>query len=94
MLINENTKLINIDLSNNEDIVLPEVFGGLKNNITTIDEKNYYCKRVSHDALLNELIGSYLSKQIGLDSVDYKIGKYNDNYYVLSEMFFEDGYNY
>lgn len=94
MIINENSKVINIDLSNNEDIKLPNVFTGLKKNITRIDNKLYYCKKVSQDLLLNELIGSYLSKQIGLDSVDYKIGKYNDNYYAISELFFKDEYEY
>ena len=94
MNIIEDSNIVNIKFLNTIDVVLPNVFTGLKNNIIMIDNKLYYCKKVSNSELLNELIGSYISQMIELDSVDYKIGKINNDYYVLSELFFEDGYKY
>ncbi len=46
--------------------------------------------------MINELIGSYLAKRIGLDSVDYEIGRRESDkaLFALSKVFYEEGYQY
>lgn len=66
-------------------------------NIVLIDGKYYYVKVCNATDLINELIGSYYSTLIGLDVVDYQIGKDKNNpeiLYALSEVFFQDDFTY
>lgn len=66
-------------------------------NVVKIGNKYYYAKKCTSNTLLNELIGSYYSALVGLDAVDYRIGKSNTEIsylYALSEIFYQDGYNY
>ena len=66
-----------------------------KSNIYYHDGINYISKHIYfEEEIINELIGSYLSKLIGLESVDYKVGFYNDSLYALSELFYDDNYDY
>ncbi len=62
--------------------------------IIKIDDNYYYYKAINQSEMINELIGSYLSKEIGLEAVDYKIGIYNNELYALSELFYEQDYMY
>ena len=66
--------------------------------ICNIDGSLYYAKRVwakeEEDCLVNELIGSYLSRLIDLDAVDYKIGKQGQYIYALSKLFYEEDFDY
>lgn len=62
--------------------------------IVKIDNTFYFWKYAD---IINELIGSYLSSLIGLDSAQYEIGVYNGVNgvtRVLSKLFFEDGFQY
>jgi hypothetical protein len=66
-------------------------------NVVRIDGKYYYAKKCSINTLINELVGSYYSSLIGLDVVDYKIGKTKSDIsslYALSEIFYKDDYSY
>lgn len=63
-------------------------------SICEVNGKYYYYKGVDFDQLINELIGSLLSKMVGLDAVDYKIGVCNNELYALSEIFYKPGFQY
>lgn len=63
------------------------------------DGKFYYGKktgvwRTDYREIINELIGSFLARKISLDAVDYKIGVFRNQIYILSEIFFEEGKEY
>lgn len=61
----------------------------------TVYENEYYCYKVVNSNLMTkELIGSYLAKKISLSTVDYKIGYANENFYVLSKLFYQSGFFY
>lgn len=45
---------------------------------------SYYTKGCNYKLALNELIGSYFAKKIGLISPNYKLVYFDDYYYVLS----------
>lgn len=74
--------------------VIPIVAKSGKHFTLTIDGSCYHAKKVTEYRMINELIGSYFSKKIGLDSVDYEIGKYGKDLYALSKDFNEEGYEY
>lgn len=65
-------------------------------SITKIDDNYYFYKKVSTYEMINELIGSYMCKEMELDAVDYKIGKLAGEvlYYALSKVFYEEDYIY
>lgn len=59
-----------------------------------INGEYYYAKMVTTREMLNELIGSYYSRLVGLDAVDYKIGILDGKLYALSKMFFKKNIEY
>lgn len=66
-------------------------------NVVKIDGKYYYAKKCNTNTLINELLGTYYSGLIGLDVVDYRIGKTNTDLsylYAVSEIFYKDDYSY
>lgn len=68
-------------------------------NVVKINGKYYYSKICTNRELINELIGTYLCKLVGLDVVDYQIGistncTYSKHYYALSEIFYRNNYFY
>lgn len=96
-MINEHSNIINMETKNfNYDhAYVPNNFYLVKSNVYYHDGVNYYAKRVyDEESIINELIGSYLSKLIDLEAVDYKIGVYNDSVYMLSELFYDDSFDY
>ena len=75
----------------------PKKMRNYANNVVKIDGKYYYAKKCYTNVLINELLGSYYSGLVGLDAVDYRIGKSNNDigyYYALSEIFYRDDYSY
>ena len=94
-MIDENSRVIKMDNLYPQDAYIPNNFQDLKSNIIRYEDKNYLFKYVWDDSVIvNELIGSYLAKLIDLEAVDYKIGILNDRLYILSELFFDDNFDY
>lgn len=77
-----------------EDLYIPCYLEKFINSITEIDGRYYFYKEVDHMLLINELIGSYLSKLISLEAVDYQIGIYEKKLYVLSQIFYDSNHLY
>lgn len=102
MLLNDSSEVIRFDnepISKAERLMfnVPRTMKYSTNNIVKIDGKYYYAKRCTATSLIKELIGSYYAQLIGAHSVDYLIGKSNTEVsylYVLSEVFWKDGYYY
>lgn len=102
MLLNDSSEIIRFDskpISRAEQVLfnVPHSMKYSTDNIINIDGKYYYAKRCTTTSLIKELIGSYYAHLIGADSVDYLIGKSNDEnrgFYALSEVFWKDGYYY
>jgi hypothetical protein len=102
MKLNDSSNVIlfdNVPISRAEQISfnVPHTMKYAVRNIVSIDGKYYYVKACTPKILLNELIGSYFSSLIGLDAVEYKIGRdtYNTGYlYALSEVFYQDECSY
>lgn len=102
MKLNESSNIVYFDdtpLSRAELLSLhfPFKMRDYLTNVVRIDDKYFYAKACSTTEIINELIGTYLSKLVGLDVVDYRIGKTNvksDTYYALSEIFYRDGFDY
>lgn len=71
----------------------------MERHVVKINGKYYYSKVCTNKELINELIGTYLCKLVGLDVVDYQIGRLancdsSNNYYALSEIFYRNNYFY
>ena len=102
MKLNDSSEIIQFDatpVSIAEQVYMgfPKKMRDYANNVVMIDGKYYYAKKCSTPTLINELLGSYFSKLVGLDSVDYMIGKSNTQLsylHALSEIFYKEDYNY
>lgn len=99
MIINKNSNVIEFDKNiTKEEINSIYIPPYQKNNvihgIVKIDDEYYYAKYIDDVKMINELIGSFLSNYIGLDTVDYKIGMYKGDMYALSKIFFSSDYEY
>lgn len=99
MIINDNSKVIYFE----NEVATPEETSHLpidsaqipgRSFLININGEIYFAKAAGIYGLTNELIGSYLSKKIGLDTVDYQIGKTNKSFFALSKPFYEEGYDY
>lgn len=66
----------------------------IENQIVKINEKYYHAKMATSKEMLNELIGSFLAKQLNLEAVDYQIGIYEGDLYALSELFYDENHTY
>ncbi len=75
---------------------IPDSFCFINSHLTKIGKTVYYYKSATTKSMINELIGSYLAKRIGLDSVDYEIGRRESDkaLFALSKVFYEEGYQY
>lgn len=100
MIVTEKSKTIPISLEvlSDEDMKklnIPLEVSDIRYCISKYQGKYYYCKFPFTYGLINELIGSYLSKRIELDTVDYQIGITRDGDLVaLSELFYKSGFRY
>ncbi len=103
MIVNSSSQIIhfkNVVLPENEQTMLsfPSYDKHFGHNIVKIDDKYYYAKIVRPQDMINELIGAYYAKLMGLDTVDYLIGKADNSeehyYHALSEYFYKPGYDY
>lgn len=102
MILNNSSEVIHFEktpISQSELLGLgfPKNMRNYINNVVTIDGKYYYVKKCSTSTLINELLGTYFSSLIGLDSVDYRIGcNTNESTYLyaVSEIFYRDDYSY
>ena len=102
MILNDSSEIIHFDntpISKAEQLGLgfPKKMRYYINNVVRINGKYYYAKKCSTSTLINELLGSYFSTTIDLDSVDYLIGKSDTDsrwLYALSEIFYKDDYSY
>ncbi len=77
-----------------ESLHIPKRYNNLREDITRLEGAFYHMKFPSPKSMINELIGSYLSKKIGLDTVDYQIGLIGNYFIALSKVFYEEGYQY
>lgn len=77
-----------------ESLHIPKQYHNLRGDITRLEGEFYHMKFPSTRFMINELIGSYLSKRIELDTVDYEIGVIGNCYIALSKVFYEEGYRY
>lgn len=97
MILNDSSNITHFNFGNNskelKDILDEDFYSDIR-DIVVIDGEYYHAKMVTTREMLNELIGSYYSKMIGLDAVDYKIGINNGQLYALSKMFFKKGFSY
>lgn len=99
--LNDKSKVIPIKeygLSETEvdKIYLPEKCLSMKKeefleNVVIIENRAYYLKYAN---IINELIGSFLARKINLPSVDYQIGVYENELYALSELFYNNDFEY
>ncbi len=99
LLINNNSNFITFTphkLTSNEiqRLYIPRGLEKIVESITEVDGKYYYYKKVDFNQLINEFIGSYFSKQISLDAVDYQLGICNGEIYALSPIFYNQDYEY
>lgn len=100
MIINKNSNVIEFDLKSvtrdeiNSLYIPPYQKNNVIHGIVKIDGEYYYAKYIDDVKMINELIGSFLSSYIGLDTVDYKIGMYKGNMYALSKLFYLSDYEY
>jgi len=101
MIITEKSEVLpfaqsGIEKSDLNSLYIPSEFSDIIPQLTKIGETIYYSKPSSVQYMTNELIGSYLAKRLGLDTVDYQIGlrKEDSQFFALSELFYEDGYQY
>ena len=94
-MVNENSKVIKMENFYDFDVYIPKEFDDLRANVIESDGKYYLFKYTWDDRIIiNELIGSYLAKLIDLEAVDYKIGINNNKKYILSEIFFDNNFDY
>lgn len=79
-----------------KSLYIPPRYKNISEQITKIEGTFYYFKETLEFSLINELIGSYLSKKIDLDTVDYEIGQKESDgtLFALSKIFYEEGYQY
>lgn len=79
-----------------KSIYIPSNYSDITNCLVKIGDTIYYCKGNSLHFMTNELIGTYLAKRLGLDTVDYQIGirESDGHFFALSEIFYEEGYQY
>lgn len=97
MILNDSSNVIHFKYGNNSSElkeILAEDFYPDISDIVIIDGEYYHAKMVTNREMLNELIGSYYSRLVGLDAVDYKIGILNGQIYALSKMFFKKELSY
>ncbi len=76
---------------------IPVGFERMISHLVYFNRECYYYKLVDTHQLINELIGCQFAKILNLESVEYKIGKMEEdkyNTYVLSKVFFEENYQY
>lgn len=99
MIINSNSHIKQLNLRPLEQqeidsLHIPPQISGISRSITEIDGKYYYFKKVNSTQMINELIGSYLSKKMTLRAVDYQISIHNDTLFAISEIFFRSEFTY
>lgn len=101
MIITEKSKVVPFEHHDIEEqdlgsLYIPASFSFIIPHLTRLGDTVYYYKSATTKSMINELIGSYLAKRIGLDSVDYEIGRRESDkaLFALSKIFFEEGYQY
>lgn len=99
MLVNNNSNFIafspkELTFDEIQKLYIPKDLEKIVDSITEVSGKYYYYKKVDYYQLINELIGSYFSKQISLEAVDYQVGIYNGEIYALSQIFYNQNYEY
>lgn len=97
MEINDSSNVIEFNFdATKKDImkILPDGFSNIIDDVVMINGEYYHSKLVTSREMINELIGSFYSKQVGLDAVDYKIGICEGKVYALSKIFFKPGFSY
>lgn len=99
MLVNNSSNFIafrpkELTFDEIQKLYIPRDLVKIVDSITEVNGKYYYYKKVNFYQLINELIGSYLSKQINLEAVDYQIGIYRGETYALSPIFYNQKYEY
>ena len=74
-ILNDSSNVIPFKIGNNSSELkemLNEEFRSDIRDYVIIDGEYYHAKMVTTREMLNELIGSYYSRLVGLDAVDYK----------------------
>lgn len=102
MRTNDSSEIIYFDdtpitIAEQVSLGFPKSLRHYAKNVVKIDGKYFYAKECSVSTLINELLGTYYCGLIGLDVVDYRIGKTKSNLsylYALSEIFYKDDYTY
>ena len=100
MITYKNSNIISFNNQIEKDKIgnkIPTDFDGMISHLTYLNKDYYYYKLVNVHQLINELIGCQFAKILNLESVEYKIGKMEEdkyNTYVLSKVFFEENYQY
>lgn len=77
----------NLEKANIPDAIWPYC----NNHVISINDAYYIWK---YDSLAVELIGAYLSSILGLESASYSLALYGDKPFVVSKVFFEEGFHY
>lgn len=103
-MLNEYKKVIDLTgchVNNAKELFPKNIVGPILNfnlNVYNIDGTLYYGKRIwsrdEEDCLVHELIGSYLSKLIDLEAVDYKIAMGDGYVVILSKLFYDNDFDY
>ena len=103
MIVNDSSSVIEFEKKVISEYELKRVgisqyFDDTSKHIVKVNGKYYYSKICRNRELISELIGTYLCNLVGLDVVDYQIGRdvngTTDYFYALSEVFYKKGYFY
>lgn len=94
MIIKSDSIILTKDINKlsliNPKLYMPKKWYWYKKEVVKYNNDYYYMKKVSDKELINELIGSILSKIINLNSIEYEIAMDEAyNFYVMSKLFYD-----
>lgn len=90
----QNNRTDFIDILTHETNVPTRMVNAYYYNWYKIGDDWYFFKEISMDWIIHELLGEIISKYFNIDTVHYKLVKYNNEYGVLSKNFCDSNYKY
>lgn len=83
-----------IEILTNETSVPIKMANAYYYNWYKIGDDWYFFKEISMDWIIHELLGEIISKYFGIDTVHYKLAKFNNEFGVISKNFCDKKYAY
>ena len=90
----QNNRIDFIDILTHETSVPTRMVNAYYYNWYKIGDDWYFFKEISMDWIIHELLGEIISKYFNIDTIHYKLVKYNNEYGVLSKNFCDSNYKY